>query len=75
MTTQHTSQGTRVHNPTSPCSCWIKRDGNVERIVYCPTHAAAPELMAALVQIERISDSMVRRIAGAAIRKTEGANR
>jgi hypothetical protein len=34
-----------VHNPSHPCSCYIDfSETKGSRIVYCPTHAAAPEM-------------------------------
>lgn len=67
------SVGALVHNPTYPCSCWIKRDGNTERIVYCPTHAAAPELLAALKRAYAYCPVEVQDdVLTPAIRKAEG---
>lgn len=36
-----------VHNPSSPCSCYVKVNGKAITIVYCHKHAAAPELLKA----------------------------
>lgn len=32
----------------APCGCRVDESPSMLRIVYCPTHAAAPELLAAL---------------------------
>lgn len=36
-----------IHNPTCACTCYIEHNGKAEHIVYCPKHAAAPELLEA----------------------------
>ncbi len=47
----------RIHNPTCACTCHVEFKGKAHRIIYCPTHAAAPELLkaceSALVLLDR----------------------
>ena len=46
---QHTPD--HIHNPSSPCGCYIDHGwGDTESIGYCDLHKAAPELLAAIKQ-------------------------
>jgi hypothetical protein len=45
MTTQ--TQAKHVHNPAAACSCTVEHRGSAIRIIYCPVHAAAPNLLEA----------------------------
>ena len=40
-----------IHNPTYPCTCHVERKGKSYSIAYCPTHAAAPDLLAVVQQL------------------------
>lgn len=46
--TRHTSGPDRVHNPSSPCACFVNFYGKAFSIHYCNTHGAAPDMLAAL---------------------------
>jgi hypothetical protein len=39
--TKYTPGPDYVHNPTSPCTCYIEHNGKQEWIVYCSRHSAA----------------------------------